>query len=134
MNLNITSIWLLCKKDDKNFYENYTFNIINLDEVDKILSDYVTTHDKKFYIFLFRCEFVLEFDNNFTTNIQTVCCCNMDVITKIKTCLLCWIDCFKSWGYKNYNINQIRNKSNSDRCHMSYEFILNNFCKCLKDD
>ena len=88
------------KKDVKILYENYTINNINLDEVDKILSEYVTTHNKKFYFHLVGYEFVLEFDNNFTTNTQTNYCYNMDDITKIKSCLLYWIDCFKSRGYK----------------------------------
>ena len=88
------------KKEDKSLYEIYTINNINFDEVDKILSDYVTTHNKKFYFYLVRCEFVLEFDNIFTTNIQTNYCYNMDDITKIESYLLYWIDCFKSRGYK----------------------------------
>ena len=113
------------KKDDKSLYENYTIDNINLDEVDKILSDYVTTHIKKFYFYLLRCEFVLEFDNNFTTNIQTHYCYNMDDITKIKTYLLYSIDCFKSRGYKNYNINQMSIKSLSDRGNMTYKYYMN---------
>ena len=83
------------KKDDKSLYENYTMDNINLDEVDKILSDYVTSHNKKFHFYLLRCEFVLEVDNIFTTNIQTHYCYNMDDITKIKRYLLYSIDCFK---------------------------------------
>ena len=79
-------------------YENYTINNINLDEVDEILGDYGTTRSKKFYFCLVRCEIVLEFDNNFTTNIQTNYCSNMDGITNIESYLLYWIDCFKSRG------------------------------------
>ena len=54
------------KKDDKSWYENYIIKNFNLDKFDKILPDYVTTHTKKFSFYLLRCEFVLEFDNNFT--------------------------------------------------------------------
>ena len=43
------------KKDVKSLYENYTINKINLDEVDKKVSDYVITHNKKFYFYLVRC-------------------------------------------------------------------------------
>ena len=112
------------KKDDKSLYENYTINKINLDEVDKILSSYVTTHNKKSYFYLVRCEFVLEFDNNFTTNIQTNYCYNMDDITKIKSYLIYWIDCFISRGYENYDINQMRIKSLSDRYNMTYKYYM----------
>ena len=92
------------KKDDKSLYEKYTINNNNFDEVDKLLSDYVATHNKIF--FLVRCEFVLEFDKKSTTNIQTKYCYNTDDITQMKSYLLYGIDCFKSRGYKNYNINQ----------------------------
>ena len=113
------------KKDDKSLYENYTNININLDDVDKILSDYVTLHDKKFNFHLVICEFVLEFDNNFKTNTQTNYCYNMDDITKIKIYLDNWIDCFKSRGYKNYNINEMSIKSLSDRCNMTYKYYMN---------
>ena len=36
------------KKDDKSLYEIYAINNINLDEVDKIICDFVTSHNKKF--------------------------------------------------------------------------------------
>ena len=113
------------KKDDKSLYEKYTINNINLDEVDKIKSDYVTIHDKKFDFYLVKCEFVLEFDNNSTTNIQTDYCYNMDDLTKIKSYFLYGIDCFKSRGYKTYNINQMSNKSLSDKCNMTYKYYMN---------
>ena len=45
----------------------------------------------------------------------------MDDITKIKSYLLYWIDCLKSRGYKNYNINQMSINSLSDRCNMTYK-------------
>ena len=37
----------LHKTDDKSIYKIYTINNIILDEVDKILNDYVSTHKKK---------------------------------------------------------------------------------------
>ena len=41
----------LCKKDDKSIYKKYIIYSFNLDEVDKILKDYVSTHNKKFNIY-----------------------------------------------------------------------------------
>ena len=37
------------KKNDKSLWENHFIININLGEVDKILSDYVTTHNKNIY-------------------------------------------------------------------------------------
>ena len=37
----------LRKKDDKSIYKKYVTNSINLNEVDKLLKDYVSTHNKK---------------------------------------------------------------------------------------
>ena len=49
----------------------------------------------------------------------------MDDITKIQSLLLYWIDCFKSRGYKNYNINQMTIKIISERCNMTYTHYMN---------
>ena len=70
------------------------------------------------------CEFVIEFDNNFTTKIETFYFNNLDS-DFIKMSLLCYIDCFKSRGYKFYNINQMTINSISDRCNMTYEQYMN---------
>ena len=43
----------LRKKVDKSVYKKYVVNNINLDEVDKLLKDYVSTHNKKFDIYFF---------------------------------------------------------------------------------
>ena len=58
------------KKNDKSLNKKYTFNNNNSDEVEKILNDYITVHNKKVNFFI-NCEFVIEFDNNFTTSIET---------------------------------------------------------------
>ena len=46
---------LLCKVCNKVFFENYTINNPNLDEIDKILDDYVTSYNKKFNIYAVKC-------------------------------------------------------------------------------
>ena len=53
------------KKDDKSIYKKYVINNNNLDEFDKILSYYISHHNKKFDIYFFKCDFQIEFDNNF---------------------------------------------------------------------
>ena len=85
----------LRKKNGKSFMKNFTINNINLGEADKILKDYVTIHNKKYCLSLLSEEFVLEFDNNFTANIQIKYFQNRD-ITSIKRYLLYYNDCFKS--------------------------------------
>ena len=72
---------------------------------------------------MFYCEFVIEFDNNFIANIKTNYVYNTDVIN-INEYLLFDIDCFKSRGYKFYNINQMTINIISDRCNMTYEHYI----------
>ena len=59
------------KKDEKSIYRKYVINNINLNEIDKILKDYVSTHNKKFNIYFIYCEFKKQFDNNSTRDLQT---------------------------------------------------------------
>ena len=51
-------------------YKIYTFNNANLDEVNKISNDFISTHNKNFDFYFINCEFVIEFDNNFIGNIE----------------------------------------------------------------
>ena len=46
----------------------------------KILNDYISNHNKKFDFYFIDCEFVIEFDENFTANKQTNCCYNSDSV------------------------------------------------------
>ena len=39
------------KEDDKSLYKKYTINNINLDEVNKILNDYISALNKNFDFF-----------------------------------------------------------------------------------
>ena len=71
------------KKYDKGFYKNYTVNNVNLNEVDKMFYNYITIHNTKFNFCLVKCDFLTEFDNNFTSNIETNYLHNIDdIITK----------------------------------------------------
>ena len=58
-------------KNDKSLFKNYTSNNINLDEVDKILNDYISHHNANFDSYFTNCDFKIEFGNNFTTDIET---------------------------------------------------------------
>ena len=59
------------KGNDRSTYIKYTINKISLDELDKIINEYITTHNEKFDFYSINCELVEEFDNNFTENIET---------------------------------------------------------------
>ena len=116
-------ITTLCKKDDKSLYKKYVINNINLDEVDKILSDYVSTHNKKFEIYFIYCEFKIQFDNNSIIDIKSEYVHNIEIV-KIIQCLKYSIECHKLKGYKFHNIFQMTINIVNDRCNMKYEFYM----------
>ena len=115
------SIASLRKKDDKSIYKKYVVSNINLDEVDKILKDYISTHNKKFDIYFIYCEFKIQFDNNSTVDLKTECVHNIE-IEKISQYLLYCIEYLEPKGYKIQNINQMTINTVSDRCNMKYEY------------
>ena len=111
------------KKDDKSIYKKYVINNNNLDEVDKILKDYVSTHNRKFDIHFVHREFKIQFDNNSTRDLKTYYVHNIE-IEKISQCFLYCIEYLESKGYKFRNINQMTIKTVSDRCNMKYEHYM----------
>ena len=104
----------LRKENDKSLYKKSTNNNINLDEVNKTLNDYISTHNKNFYFYFINYEIVIEFDNIFLANMQTNSFYKPDNIN-INKYLLFDIDCFKSRGSKFYSINQMTINIISDR-------------------
>ena len=97
-----------------------------MNEVDKLLNDYISSHNENFDSYFVICEFAIELDNNFTANIENKYLYNIDdIISKIKAYLLYCIDCFKSRRYISYNINQINNKTINDRCNMANKHYIN---------
>ena len=113
----------LRKKGDESIYKKYSINNINLDEVDKILKDYVSSHNKTFDIYFIYCEFKIQFDENSTRDLKTDCVHNIE-IEKISQCLLYCIEYLESKGYKFQKINQMTINTVSDRCNMKYEYYM----------
>ena len=112
------------KKKDKTLYIKYTIINISFDELDKILKDCISTHNKNFVFYLISCELIIEFDNNFTENIKTLYYYNTDVINK-KRDLIYNIYHFlpKLFKYCHaYNIKQANLKTINDKCNMTLEF------------
>ena len=85
-------------------YDKYTINNINLDEVDKILNDYISIHNRKFDVYFVNSEFKTEFDTNLEIDIKTNYVLNIESEKINKSYLLYYIDCLKLKGYKFYNI------------------------------
>ena len=54
---------------------------VKLDEVNKILIDFISTHNKNFDFLFINCEFVIEFDDNFIAIIKTNYFYNKDNVT-----------------------------------------------------
>ena len=97
-------------------YRKYTNNIINLDELDKILNDYITTHIEKFDFYLISCELIIE-----SENIETECFYNTDIIS-IKRNFLYNIYNFIPRIYNPRNVCKIKQtilKTINDRCNMT---------------
>ena len=111
----------LRKEDYKSIYKKYVINNINLNEVDKILKDYVSTHNKKFIIYFIYCEFKIQFDNT-TRDLKTDYVHNRES-DKISQCLLYCIEYLDSKGYKFQNFNQIIINTVSDRCNINMNII-----------
>ena len=108
-------------------YKKSTIKNINLDELDKILDDHITTHNKKFNFDLISCKLVIEFDKNFSENIETSYFYNTDIIN-IKKNLL-----YNTYNFiprtckpsKVCNIKHTILKTIKDRCNMTYKYYMN---------
>ena len=112
------------KRNDKGLYKKYTVYNVNLDEFDKILSDYMSHQNKKFCSYFLNCEFQIEFDNNFTANIEISCHYNTDT-NNIKSYLLYYIDSCKSARYNFNNNKYMIIKTINCMCNMTYEYYIN---------
>ena len=49
----------LYKENDESSHKKYTINSINLDDVNKILNDYISTNNKIFVFYFTNSEFVI---------------------------------------------------------------------------
>ena len=124
---NLFEYQKLREKNEKEIYLKYTFNNISLEEVDKMLNDYITTHNEKFDFYLISCDVVIQFDNNFTENIKTDSFCKRDIII-IKRNLLYNIYHIIPKIYIGSNVCNLKQmilNTFNDRCHMTYKFYKN---------
>ena len=108
------------KRIDNSLCINYATKNVILDEDDKILNSYVSTHNKNFDFYIIYCDCLIEFDNKFTTNVTTHYIYNTD-ITKLYEYSLHELNFHKTRGYNVSNINQIAIKTTKDKCNMSFK-------------
>ena len=91
-----------------------------MDEVDKILKDYVSTHNKNLISIFFIVNLKIQFDNISTRDRKPECVHNIEIEKIIQSLLYC-IEYLESKGYKFQIIIQMTVNTVSDRCNMKYE-------------
>ena len=110
----------LCQACDEFIYNEYSINNPNLNDIDKIINNYVTGYNKKFDIYSIKCDFYLVFNNDFGIHIKNHYVHNKDDLTKIKTEILFWIEHLKFEKYSFCHINEMIIKSITDKHWMTY--------------
>ena len=108
------------RENDKNICKKIIIHNIGLDNIDKILNNYINNHDKKFDTCFVKCLFNIDFDNNIY-ELDTVYVYNKERY-KIIIQLLFFIDMMKAEGRNFYNISQMTININSDICNMTNEY------------
>ena len=110
----------LCRTCDEFIYDEYSIDNPNLDDIDKIINNYVTSDNKKFDIYSTKCDFYVVFNNDFKIHIEIYYVHNKDDLTKTKTELLYWIENLKIDGYSFCHLNEMIIKSFTDKHWMTY--------------
>ena len=110
----------LCQTCDEYIYDEYSINNPNLNDIDKIFNNYVTSYNKKLDINYIKCDFYLVFNNDFGIHIKTHYVHNKDDLTKIKTELLFKLELLKYEGYRFCYINEMIIKTITDKHWMTY--------------
>ena len=106
-------------------FKRYTINNIKLDEVDKILYNYIAIYKKNYDIYFLNCKFVVKFDNNFTKIIETNYIFTIES-EKMINILLYAIKWCELMGYNFCCVNQMTISILIDKCNITYEKYINN--------
>ena len=61
----------LCRSCDEFIYDEYSINNPNLNNIDKIINNYVTIYNKNFDIYSIKCDFHSVFNDDFKIHIET---------------------------------------------------------------
>ena len=105
----------LCQTCDEFIYDEYSINNPNLNDIDNIIDNYVTSYNKKFDIYCIKCDFYLVFNDDFGIHIKTYHVHNKNDLTKIKREILYWIEHLIFEGYSFCHINGMIIKSITDK-------------------
>ena len=108
------------RENDKNIYKKIVIDNIDLDNIDKILNNYINNHDKKFDIYFVKCLLNINFDNNIY-ELDTVYVYNNESY-KIIIQLVFFIDIMKTEGRNFHNVSQMIININSDISNMTNEY------------
>ena len=74
----------LCQTCDEFIYDEYSINNPNLNDIDKIINNYVTSYNKKIDIYSIKCGFYLVFNDDFKIPIETYYVHNKYDLTKLR--------------------------------------------------
>ena len=110
----------LCQTCDEFIYDEYSINNPNLNDIDKIINNYITSYNKKIDIYSIKCDFYLVFNDDFKIHIETYNYHNKDDLTRMKRELLSWIENLKFKVYSFCHINEMIIKSITDKHWMTY--------------
>ena len=114
----------LCQTCDEFIYDEGSINNPNLNDIDKIFKNYVTSYNQNFDIYSIKCDFYLVFNDDIKIRIETYYVDNKDNLTKIKTQLFSWIEHLKFEGYKLCHINEKILKTVKDKHWMTYKIYM----------
>ena len=107
---------------EKCFQKNYTINSLNFFELDKIYNNYITNHNKKYYLYFIKRYFKLAFSDSFPS-VKTECIIKKRY-TNLRRYLLFWIDYFILKGYNLSHIFEMNFKTiNTKRYITSDHYI-----------
>ena len=107
-------------ENDMNINKKIIIDNIDLDNVDKILINYINNHNKKFDVYFVKCLFNINFDN-VIYELDTVYVYIKESY-KIIIQLLFFIDMMKAEGRNFHNISQMTIYINSDICNMTADY------------
>ena len=109
---------------NQHIYNNHVINNINLDEVDKISNDYITSYNKKFDFYYIDYTFRIQLDNDNTVKKEIIHRINTEHIN-LKSCLLYFIDSCQSRGLNFSKINHMSITILSCMFYMSLKYFIN---------
>ena len=115
-------------ENDKNFCIKYTIDDVYFKEIDKILIDYISRHNKKFCFYLISCKLIIKSDDDFTENIETYYYYQYtdikNIIRDSKYIIYNVIPKAISYLYSFCNIKDMNLYTINERCNMTYEYYI----------